>query len=308
MSLKAQNTLFSVIFSIGLNIGIISVISSSYLLTQEDVEVKGVHIENTSKDLQVLGSTYEYLEERKEIYPIDICCNNICFHILEEEVSSLIFESGELNELEILKHLNENIYPFFERHFGGKEIVGNRNGEFETWVYNEIPDLKDLENDLKEAIELSIEGIEVETIQIKIKSIPGTDGTYASKYIEIDNSKQKLYVWNEGKVIKTILLSGPMYGFQVYGVFPIVDKGIEPIAPGGKYMPYWMAFYYSKSQDSWYGLHGLIWWYGEGGERVYESVSNIGSRESAGCIRMLFEDAKYLYEMFDRGDYVLIHE
>jgi len=308
MSLKAQNTLFSVIFSIGLNIGILSVISSTYLLSQEEVDVKGIQIENTSKDIQVLGSTYEYLGEGKEIYPIEICCENICFNILEEEISSLIFESDELNNLEILKHLNENIYPFFERHFGGKEIVTSRNGEFETWVYNEIPDLKDLESDLKEAIGLSIEGIKPEVIQIKIKSIPGTDGTYASKYIEIDNSKQKLYVWNNRKVIKTILLSGPMYGFQVYGVFPIVDKGREPIAPGGKYMPYWMAFYYSKSQDSWYGLHGLIWWYGEDGERVYESVNNIGSRESAGCIRMLFEDAKYLYENFERGDYVLIHE
>jgi len=308
MSLKARNTLFTIIFSIGINIGILSVISSAYLLSQEEIDVKGIHIENTSKDIQVRGSTYEYLEERKEIYPIDICCENICFHILEEEISSLIFESGKLNNLEILKHLNENIYPFFERHFGGKEIVANINGKFETWAYNEIPDLKDLESNLKKAISLSIEGIEPEIIQIKIKNIPGTDGTYASKYIEIDNSKQKLYVWNKGKVIKTILLSGPMYGFQVYGVFPIVDKGREPVAPGGKYMPYWMAFYYSKSQDSWYGLHGLIWWYGEDGEKVYESVNNIGSRESAGCIRMLFENAKYLYERFDRGDMVLIHE
>jgi len=310
MSLKAQNPLFTIIFSIGLNIGILSVISSTYLLSQQEdvIEVKGIAIESTTDDIQVLGSTYEYLEERKEIYPIEICCENICFHILEAEISSLTFESGKLNDLEILKHLNENIYPFFERHFGGKEIVENRDGEFETWVYNEIPDLKDLESDLKEAIESSVGGMKPEVIQIKIKSIPGTDGTYASKYIEIDNSKQKLYVWNEGKVIKTILLSGPIYGFQVYGVFPIVDKGIEPIAPGGKYMPYWMAFYYSKSQDSWYGLHGLIWWYGEDGERVYEDLNNIGSRESAGCIRMLVDDAKYLYENFNRGDHILIHE
>ena len=117
-----------------------------------------------------------------------------------------------------------------------------------------------------------------------------------------------LFVWMNGEVVKTILLSGPKYGFQVYGVFPIVDKGIEPEAPGGKYMPYWMAFYYAKGQDSWYGLHSLIWWYGEDGNKVYETINNIGRRESAGCIRMLLDDAKYLYENFKIGDYILIHE
>ena len=73
-------------------------------------------------------------------------------------------------------------------------------------------------------------------------------------------------------------------------------------------MPYWMGFYNSRWQNSWYGLHALIWWYDGEGNKVYESVGNIGLRKSAGCIRMLLEDAKYLYYIFERGDLVLIHE
>lgn len=88
----------------------------------------------------------------------------------------------------------------------------------------------------------------------------------------------------------------------------MVDKGIEPIAPGGKYMPYWMAFYYSKKQDSWYGLHGLIWMKRDDGTRWIEPETNIGLRKSAGCIRMVVADAKYLYENFEKGDFILIHE
>jgi hypothetical protein len=297
MSSNTKHTILSVIFSIGINVGLISVISTVYLLNRHEEGVKGIYVENTTNNIQKI-----YTEETKEIYPIHICCNNICFHILKEEIPSLI------NELEISKYVNENIYPYFEKYFGGKETISNDNGRFKYWIYNEIPDLSNLEKDLKEAIYLSNESIQPETITILLKDLPGTDGMYSDRYMEVDNSKQRLYVWMNGKVVKTILLSGPIYGFQVYGVFPVIDKGISPIAPGGKYMPYWMAFYYSKSQDSWYGLHALIWWYDSNGNKVYESTNNIGTRQSAGCIRMLLEDAKYLYENFDRGDLVLIHE
>ncbi len=296
MSSNTKHTILSVIFSIGINVGLISVISTVYLLNRPEEEVKGIYVENTTQDIQKI-----YTEETKEIYPIHICCNNICFHILKEEIPSLI------NDLEISKYINEKIYPYFEKYFGGKETISNDNGRFKYWIYNEIPDLSNLEKDLREAIYLSNESIQPETITILLKDLPGTDGMYSDRYMEVDNSKQRLYVWMNGKVVKTILLSGPIYGFQVYGVFPVIDKGISPIAPGGKYMPYWMAFYYSKSQDSWYGLHALIWWY-DNGERVYETENNIGSRESAGCIRMLLDDAKYLYENFNIGDVVLIHE
>ena len=73
-------------------------------------------------------------------------------------------------------------------------------------------------------------------------------------------------------------------------------------------MPYWMAFYYSPKQNTYWGLHALIWWYDENGRKVYEPTSNIGVRRSGGCIRMLVEDAKFLYEIYEKGDPILIHE
>ena len=97
-------------------------------------------------------------------------------------------------------------------------------------------------------------------------------------------------------------------GFEVYGVFPIIDKGIQPMAPSGHYMPYWMAFYYSPWQNSWYGLHGLVWWYDDSGSKVFENTDYIGVRRSKGCIRMLKDDAKYLYDRYEKGDHILIHE
>ena len=283
------------------------ILSSSLLIKKENTqeEVKGISTENTV----VTNIQSEYIEEDiQEIYPIDICCENVCYHMQEEEILDITNNGEELDIVEYTDFLNDILIPFFKRHFAGYFTEENENGKFEYWGGDSIPDLTSISEDLSRNIEKSISGEEPDEVVIVRKNIAGTDGTYAEKYIEVDNSRQMLFVWMNGKVVKTILLSGPMYGFQVYGVFPIVDKGLDPVAPGGKYMPYWMAFHYSKSQDSWYGLHALIWWYDSNGNRVYESTSNIGSRESAGCIRMLLEDAKYLYENFDRGDYVLIHE
>lgn len=231
-----------------------------------------------------------------------ICCDNNCITISKEAYSSFT-ENGEINEILLHKYFESEISPFFQNNSGERMTVSNSSGSFETWRDDLRPDISTLEIGILEAMNNN-----QSILTIEKKDLPGTDGNFASKYIEIDNSKQKLFVWINEKLEKEILLSGPVYGFQVYGVFPIIDKGIEPIAPGGKRMPYWMAFYHSAKQDSWYGLHALIWWYDESGKRIYESLSNIGSRQSAGCIRMLLADAKYLYENFEKDDLILIHE
>lgn len=241
-------------------------------------------------------------EEAPLTQDLEICCEVNCL-TMTSEISKSFFREDKIDSVLLDKYVKENVEPFFEDTSGGRSLVSNKNGEFKSWRNDNRVDLTGLTEKIHAALVNSQSSLILEK-----KNLPGTDGTYAEKYIEVDNSAQKLFVWAAGKVVREINLSGPVYGFQVYGVFPIVDKGIEPIAPGGKRMPYWMAFYHSMKQDSWYGLHALIWWYDSAGNKIYEKLSNIGTRRSAGCIRMLLEDAKYLYENFERGDLVLIHE
>ena len=247
------------------------------------------------------------LETEGNLEGIHICGEYFCKNIDSHVVRSW-FNEGKLDKTKMYVYLADKVYPELERRSGGMTTVENRHGEFEIWVQDERLNYEDLHLRMEDILNDYDHGLISATINLDTEELPGTDGTYADKYMEVDNSRQVLYVWEEGEVIKEIKLSGPRYGYQVYGVYPIIDKGIAPIAPGGKYMPYWMAFYHSPSQDSWYGLHALIWWYGDNGERVYESLDNIGERKSAGCIRMLLEDSKYLYERFERGDMLLIHE
>lgn len=260
-----------------------------------------VPLENSDKE--VLG-----VEDQNQFPTFKVCSKDLCQIISSEEISQF-YVDGELVKEKVATYLSNNLIPYFSQYYGGKTTISNANGSFVTWVKDIRPDFTTTVDDIYNALLKRENGITIPvSYDIPVSDLPGTDGTYASKYMEVDNSRQKLFVWMNGKVVRTILLSAPVYGFQVYGVFPIVDKGIEPIAPGGKRMPYWMAFYYSKSQDSWYGLHALIWWYDSNGNKVYESTKNILTRQSAGCIRMLLADAQYLYENFDRGDILLIHE
>jgi len=259
---------------------------------------------NVNSEIQVLAEQSYVPQMERNYYDMKICSGSICFDIPVEDVREF-FEGGVLKKEKVMVYFLEKVFPFFENSLGKKVEVKNKNGSFLTWNLDKRADFSKVYTKLLYELEKETAP---ETIIVKVLDLPGTDGRYSRKYIEIDNSKQKLYYWENGKVEKIIKLSGPKYGFQVYGVFPIIDKGLDPIAPSGNYMPYWMAFYYSPKQDSWYGLHALIWHYDNNGKKIYESLDNIGKRKSAGCIRMLVEDAKYLYSKMDRGDKVLIHE
>ena len=278
---------------------------SNQVLGTQSKEVESVFLEDkenpiSTSDLKDVGKVVV----GDKVYSLSICLKDLCRNLFNDDFRSLII-GEELDKYNFEKYIENNVQPYFESKYGQKVVVKNSKGEFLARVEDEVINYDSLFDKVNSAYLAGINNIKIE---LDYKITAGTDGKYADKYIEIDNSQQRLYVWEEGDIIKEIALSGPVYGYQVYGVFPIVDKGREPIAPGGKYMPYWMAFYYSKKQDSWYGLHALIWGYNEDGTKWYEPARNIGTRQSAGCIRMMFDDAKWLYENFEKGDLILIHE
>jgi hypothetical protein len=298
---EKKNTLITSL--IVLDVLILSLITFLFLknITLNTTEAKDV-VEEVLDIPEIAG-----VGSKKHFDGIDICYESFCKVISAKEIDAW-FDQGKLDKRDMYVYLADKIYPVFEKQLGGKITVGNKNGNFVTWLDDEYLDLKDIHLKLEEVLADMENGLLSATIRLEKKDLPGTDGGYADRYIEVDDSKQRLYAWIDGKVVREIQLSGPKLGYQVFGVFPIVDKGIAPIAPGGKYMPYWMAFYYSPWQESWYGLHALVWWYDDAGQPIYESLGNIGLRKSAGCIRMLLEDSKFLYENFERGDHVLIHE
>ncbi|MBN2101225.1 L,D-transpeptidase family protein [Candidatus Dojkabacteria bacterium] len=146
------------------------------------------------------------------------------------------------------------------------------------------------------------------TVRVGKKSVPGTDGSYAQKYIEIDHSQQHLYAWENGEVVMHYGVSGFYDNYAVFGVFGIKEKARNAWSDiAEKWMPYWMSYYYDPVQQAWFGIHELVWWDDENGVRHVESSENIGQKKSGGCIRLDRGPAEKVFNWAEMDMPVLIH-
>ncbi len=131
----------------------------------------------------------------------------------------------------------------------------------------------------------------------------GTNGEYSnSKYIELDHSAQKIYAWEGGKLYRSWYASGFFDEFAVFGVFDVKNKALNAWSPiAKKWMPYWMAYYYDNKQQAWFGIHELVYWFDENGNRL-------GYKKSGGCVRLDRGEMIELYEWAEVGTPFLIYE
>lgn len=136
----------------------------------------------------------------------------------------------------------------------------------------------------------------------------GTDGAYAPKYIEVDQSQQHLYAWEEGRIVLDFPVSGFFDRYAFFGVYKIYNKSPNAWSPiAKKWMPFWMAYYYDPIQDAWMGIHEIVYWYDENGVYQQESSDSIGQQKSAGCIRLDRGKTEILYNWVEVDIPVLIH-
>jgi lipoprotein-anchoring transpeptidase ErfK/SrfK len=155
---------------------------------------------------------------------------------------------------------------------------------------------------------VDVRAIADDTIFVENVEIPGTDGSYAEKYIEIDDSQQHLYAWEGGELAADYEVSGFFDEYAVYGVFSIKNKSLNAWSPiAEKWMPFWMAYYFDPKQQAWFGIHELVYWTDKDGVYHEESSDSIGNKKSGGCIRLDRGKAEVLYDWVDVGIPVLIH-
>lgn len=147
-----------------------------------------------------------------------------------------------------------------------------------------------------------------DTVYADKVEIAGTEGNYAEKYIEIDDSQQHLYAWEGGELAADYEVSGFFEEYAVYGVFSIKNKSPNAWSSiAEKWMPFWMAYYFDPKQQAWFGIHELVYWTDKDGVYHEESSDSIGNRKSGGCIRLDRGEAELLYDWVEVGIPVLIH-
>ncbi|MCJ7727246.1 MAG: L,D-transpeptidase [Actinobacteria bacterium] len=120
--------------------------------------------------------------------------------------------------------------------------------------------------------------------------------------IEVDLTKQKVFVYYKDNLIRDMICSGGAEQFSTpLGEFKTSQKieysWIDRFNMGAYY---WIRFYKK------YLFHSVP--FDKNGEMITEEYEKLGSPASHGCIRLKLEEAKWLYEKLPLGVTVLIHE
>lgn len=139
----------------------------------------------------------------------------------------------------------------------------------------------------------------------KSKDNPGTPPVYAGKAIELDLSVQRMFVWEDGRLVNNWLIStGREDKPTKQGNFKILDKMRWAYGSGGGdnwAMPYWLGFYWAGGTEN--GLHGLPLINGR-----KEGAGSLGHPVSHGCVRSGDENELWLYNWAEIGTPVIVHK
>lgn len=117
---------------------------------------------------------------------------------------------------------------------------------------------------------------------------------YGDSYVEIDLSRQVLWLYEHGKVtLRTDIVSGMMNTSRQTpgGIFCVKYKQSPAVLKGADYqspVSFWMPF------NRGIGLHDATWQPSFGGDACY-------TRGSHGCINLPYDKAEILYEKIGKG-------
>lgn len=124
------------------------------------------------------------------------------------------------------------------------------------------------------------------------------------KKLIIDLSEQKLYMTLDGKVLREFMVSTGGYKTPTpKGEYSIKLK--QEVRVSGK-APHYIMPKFMWFREGGYGIHALPSLGSDGGVFWTEARTHIGRPVSHGCVRLLPEDADFVYEFTDLGTKVSV--
>jgi lipoprotein-anchoring transpeptidase ErfK/SrfK len=131
-----------------------------------------------------------------------------------------------------------------------------------------------------------------------------TPGPQNGRSIKIDISDQRLYQYQDGKLIGTHVVSTGKWSMPTpIGSFTIHNKMSTAYSRAYHlYMDNWMAI----TPDGKYGIHSLPYWRLKNGGIYYEGVAHLGIRVSHGCVRLSPKESAQLFKWAGVGTPVTI--
>lgn len=154
--------------------------------------------------------------------------------------------------------------------------------------------------DMKQTIRLAVKVQSSATTAVNTQD-GSTPGQYPGKYIEINLTLQRMYLYEGSTFVNSFRVSTGKWSTPTpTGTFSIQNAIRTAYSSAyGLYMPYWHAI----TPDGAYGIHGLPY----RGNWV-EGASHIGTPVSHGCVRLGSGDDVFEYNWADIGTPVVIHK
>ncbi len=166
---------------------------------------------------------------------------------------------------------------------------------------------QNVQQDFLKAIQLRYAGMDITAVSTTLDDGPNTDGTVAEKYIEVDISQQKMYLFKDGVVYKTYKVSTGLDYPTPVGQFTIlnkVDLGFSDIYK--VWLPWWLGFSYSDTLNAYFGIHEQPYILTADGKPVIRD-KRLGTPTTGGCIALAPGAAKEVYEFASIGTPVYIY-
>jgi len=162
-------------------------------------------------------------------------------------------------------------------------------------VYNVDIEVGESTDEMKEKIKYVFD------MSAAASTFVGLDGS-----IEVDLSEQMLYVrYGDTRVWSMQVSTGKSKTPTPTGNYSVLHK--QELRVGRAYphyrMPYWLGWRYDG-----YGIHALPYLGNDGGWFWQEALTHIGIPVSHGCIRVLPDNARILYEFAKVGTPVEVHK
>jgi len=154
-----------------------------------------------------------------------------------------------------------------------------------------------IKNDIIDAISARLNGTDYGVITEQVLNHSNTSGEKADRYIEIDISQQTLYLFDQQNLAGIYRISSGLYKPTPRGEFKIINKATNAYSDlYHVFMPYWMAFYFEKETNSYYGIHELPYWITGNGQKIQRPREFIGAPHTGGCVSLDIGAAKQVYD------------
>jgi lipoprotein-anchoring transpeptidase ErfK/SrfK len=144
---------------------------------------------------------------------------------------------------------------------------------------------------------------------VSFSEAPNTEGEVAEKYIEIDLSQQKMYLWEGGENVAVHRVSSGLYYATPPGHYQILNKANNAYSYiYHVWMPFWMAFSLDPQVNAYLGIHELPYWVDGVGQEIRRPRDFIGSPHTGGCVSLDVGEAELVYNWAEVGTPVWIFE